>query len=152
MTQRQTAVWEGWFIGGGRRLKSLSSEKGWYAGHPLQAGEADIRDPSVATEGIETASSYIENQLLDLQMGAARSDVDIKVSREQLTGGADMEFFNLPVANAFNNLTAVSIRIATPGSKDVKSVLMIINAHFDSVFGTTGLQRSCAIHRALITA
>ncbi|KAK9853108.1 hypothetical protein WJX84_002122 [Apatococcus fuscideae] len=112
----------------------------------------DIGYRHVATEGIETASSYIENQLLDLQMGAARSDVDIKVSREQLTGGADMEFFNLPVANAFNNLTAVSIRIATPGSKDVKSVLMIINAHFDSVFGTTGLQRSCAIHRALITA
>lgn len=47
-----------------------------------------------------------------------------------------MEFFNLPVTNAYNNLTAVSIRIGTPGSKGVKSVL--VNAHFDSVFGTTG--------------
>ena len=33
----------------------------------------------VATEGIETASIYIENQLLNLQLAAARSDVDIKV-------------------------------------------------------------------------
>ena len=47
-----------------------------------------------------------------------------------------MEFFNLPVTNAYNNLTAVSIRIGTPSSKGVKSVL--VNAHFDSVFGTTG--------------
>ena len=47
-----------------------------------------------------------------------------------------MDFFNLPVTNAYNNLTAISIRIASPASKGIKSVL--VNAHFDSVFGTTG--------------
>ena len=61
----------------------------------------------------------------------------LQVAREQLTGGVDMDFFNLPVTNAYNNLTAISMRIATPASKGVKSVL--VNAHFDSVFGTTGM-------------
>ena len=71
--------------------------------------------------------------------------VYMQVSREQLTGGADMEFFNLPVTNAYNNLTAVTIRIGTPGSKGVKSVL--VNAHFDSVFGTTGRALRLAAHQ-----
>ncbi len=50
-----------------------------------------------------------------------------------------MDFFNLPVTNAYNNLTALTIRIASPASKGTKSVL--VNAHFDSLFGTTGTAR-----------
>ena len=66
-----------------RRLL-LCNLKCWMLGI-LQSGHHELQ---VATEGIETASLYVHKQLLNLQKGAARNDVDIKVTQSPCS--ADM--------------------------------------------------------------
>lgn len=65
-------------------------------------------------------------------MGAGGEQVD----REHVTGAATLEFVHTSISNAYRNLTNIVLRIAPKAAQDVKGVLL--NAHFDTVFGTSG--------------
>ena len=59
-----------------------------------------------------------------------------QVDREQTSGGVNMVFVGTPITNSYQNLTNIVLRIAPRALVHAKAVL--INAHFDTVFGTTG--------------
>lgn len=81
---------------------------------------------------LQTALSCKQG-LLALRAHVVPSQVD----REQTSGGVNMVFVGTPITNSYQNLTNVILRIAPRAAAHVKAVL--INAHFDTVFGTTGV-------------
>ena len=60
----------------------------------------------------------------------------VQVDREQTSGALNMVFVGSPITNAYANLTNVILRIAPRRVQHAKAVL--VNAHFDTVFGTPG--------------
>ena len=64
----------------------------------------------------------------------------------QVSGGINMVFANEAVANAYHNLTNIIFRIA-PKSTSMDSPpkkALLLNAHYDTIFGTRGGASDCA--------
>lgn len=59
-----------------------------------------------------------------------------QVDREYVSGAASLMAVGVHISNAYKNLTNVVLRIAPRSANSTKAVL--INSHFDSVFGTPG--------------
>jgi hypothetical protein len=64
-----------------------------------------------------------------------------QVDREQTSGALNMVFVGSHITNAYANLTNVILRIAPRRAQHAEAVL--VNAHFDTVFGTPGAGAGC---------
>ena len=109
-----------------------------------------IGNRQVSTEGAERGALYLLEQAHKIAADAAahRPDLKVEVAREQVTGALSRQIvFGLEIANVYNNLTNVILKISpkrsnttrSNGSSSTKpppSVLM--NAHYDSTLGSPG--------------
>jgi hypothetical protein len=100
----------------------------------------------VSTLGEELAAQYLIDQgqqLVTLAHETRPDDLEVLVAREQVSGSIGRQLaFNFELANAYNNLTNVIVRI-TPKSvvHDKTTVLpkaVLVNAHYDSALGSPG--------------
>ena len=55
---------------------------------------------------------------------------------EQYTGSIHTDILGVPYYNAYQNVTALALRISEPNTETVPAVLL--GAHFDSSIGTPG--------------
>lgn len=106
----------------------------------------EIGHRQVSTPGEEEAAQYLLGLGKELQAYAKRNrpDLDLVVQREQVSGAIGLqEVFGLEIANAYNNLTNVIIRIAPKslGSGvlyERVAKTLLVNAHYDSTLGSHG--------------
>lgn len=73
----------------------------------------------------------------------ANTCMAVQVDREQTSGALNMVFVGSQITNAYANLTNIILRIAPRRTQRGKAVL--VNAHFDTVFGTPGAGPGCPI-------
>eukprot|EP00887_Chlorella_sp_A99_P005787 scaffold1.g5787.t1 len=92
----------------------------------------------VSTAGEEAAAQYLLEQVQALAAQAAREreDLVVEAAREQVSGAVSMVAFKFDIANAYNNLTNVVLRIAPRRAAHARGVL--VNSHYDSTLGTGG--------------
>ncbi|KAK9839614.1 hypothetical protein WJX81_000975 [Elliptochloris bilobata] len=92
----------------------------------------------VSTPGVEAAARLMvaEAGALAALTAATRPDLLVQVDREQVSGAVNLVFAGVPLTNAYRNLTNVVLRVAPVSAPDGPAVL--VNAHFDSMFGTRG--------------
>ncbi len=67
------------------------------------------------------------------------------MDREQVSGAVNLVFAGRPLTNAYRNLTNVVLRIA-PRAAAADALAVLVNSHFDSVFGTRGAPALVAWH------
>ena len=74
-----------------------------------------------------------------------------QVDREQVSGAVNLVFAGMPLTNAYRNLTNVVLRVAMRAGGGGGGPAVLVNAHFDSVFGTHGAaaRRAGRIERLL---
>ena len=98
-----------------------------------------IGERYVSTMGEEYAARYLLSKCMELKEYADkhRPDLEVVVAREQVIGGIGrQEAFGLEIANVYNNLTNVVLKVSPKGSRGRKAVL--INGHYDSTLGSPG--------------
>ena len=66
---------------------------------------------------------------------------------EEVSGALNLVFMGTPITNAYRNLTNIILRVSPKRALAQPAVL--INAHFDSAFGSPG--NMCSATRSLIT-
>ena len=66
---------------------------------------------------------------------------------EEVSGALNLVFMGTPISNAYRNLTNIILRVSPKRALAQPAVL--INAHFDSAFGSPG--DLCSATRNLIT-
>lgn len=74
-----------------------------------------------------------------------RRSAAAQVDREQVSGAVNLVFAGRPLTNAYRNLTNVVLRIA-PRAAAADAMAVLVNSHFDSVFGTRGAPALVAWH------
>ena len=100
----------------------------------------------VGTPGVEVAAQYVMAEAQAIADAAARHPtLTAQVDREQASGGINADFAGIKVASAYHNLTNVILYIApsggaasSRGGPDAMPPAVLLNAHFDSIFGTQG--------------
>ena len=98
-----------------------------------------IGERYVSTMGEEYAAQYLLSKCMELKgyADSHRPDLEVVVAREQVTGGIGrQEAFGLEIANVYNNLTNIVLKVSPKGSSGRKGVL--INGHYDSTLGSPG--------------
>lgn len=98
-----------------------------------------IGDRQVSTPGEEQAAQYLLQQCQNIvdYVNTNRPDLEAAVVREFATGAIGIQnIFHFDIANAYNNLTNVVLRIAPKIAANKPGVL--VNAHYDSTIGTAG--------------
>lgn len=94
----------------------------------------------MGTPQVESAAQYVLQEVNTIaEMAKGNPALEAIVDREQTTGGINAEFAGARVTSAYQNLTNIILYIAP---SDISSAAMppavLLNSHFDSVFGTKG--------------
>ena len=90
-----------------------------------------------STPEIEDAAQYLlQRATVIQQMAQQRSDLEVEVAREEVSGSSSMGFMHLTFYNAYQNLSNIILRIVPKANRHAKDVL--ISAHFDSAIGAPG--------------
>ena len=105
-----------------------------------------IGNRQVSTEGAERGALYLLEQAHKIAADAAahRPDLKVEVAREQVTGALSRQIvFGLEIANVYNNLTNVILKISPKHSNTTRSSTkpppsVLMNAHYDSTLGSPG--------------
>ena len=94
----------------------------------------------MGTPGVETAANYVVSQVEEIaRLAKSHKHLTAETDREQVTGSVDAKFANVEVASAYHNLTNVMLYIAPKlKSGEIAKPALLMNSHFDSVFGTHG--------------
>lgn len=104
----------------------------------------------VSTNGEERAAQYLlaQAQSIASEAAALRPDLEVTAVREQATGALGRQkAFGFEIANAYNNLTNIVLRVAprAVGSKAVSGghetaqpKELLVNAHYDTTLGSPG--------------
>ena len=94
----------------------------------------------MGTPGVEVAAGYVLDQVEAIaSLANIHPNLEVLVDREETSGSLDAEFAGVKVASAYNNLTNILLYISpkTQQGATMKPALLL-NSHFDSVFGTHG--------------
>lgn len=89
---------------------------------------------------MEVATQYMIAQAQAIADAAAQHPhLTAQVDREQASGGLNAHFAGVQIASAYKNLTNIVLYIAPrlPRGTPMPPALLL-NSHFDSVFGTKG--------------
>lgn len=89
---------------------------------------------------MEVAAQYVLSQATEIaDLATSHPHLTAVVDREQVSGGFNAHFAGVDIASAYQNLTNVMLYISPkhiPQSQQLPALLL--NSHFDSVFGTKG--------------
>lgn len=94
----------------------------------------------VGTHNVEVAAQYVFSEAEKLaHLATSHPYLTAVVDREQASGGFNAHFAGVDIASAYQNLTNVMLYISPRQiTQDRQPQALLLNSHFDSVFGTTG--------------
>ena len=95
----------------------------------------------VSTPGEEAAAQYLLARAHAIAAAAAedRPDLAVVVAREPVSGALGLQTaFGIEIANAYNNLTNIVLRIAPAAAPGAARRALLVNAHYDSTLGSPG--------------
>lgn len=89
---------------------------------------------------MEVAAQYVLDQAFKLvSLAESNPRLRAQVDREQVYGGFNAHFAGVEIASAYQNLTNIMLYIYPTHSAEVQQApALLLNSHFDSVFGTKG--------------
>ena len=89
---------------------------------------------------MEVAARYVLDQVEAIaSLANTHPNLEAVVDREETSGSLDAEFAGVKVASAYNNLTNILLYISPKMQKGATmKPALLLNSHFDSVFGTHG--------------
>jgi hypothetical protein len=100
-----------------------------------------IGQRQVGTPGDEKASKYLLSQAKRIAINARqhRPDLQVIVERELISGALSKQHaFGFEIANVYNGLTNIILRIAPKNEESVRPLSVLVNAHYDSTIGSPG--------------
>ena len=94
----------------------------------------------VGTLNVEIAAQYVLAQAMEIaDLATSHPHLLAVVDREQATGGFNAHFAGVNIASAYQNLTNIMLYISPRSiSQTQQPRALLLNSHFDSVFGTRG--------------
>jgi len=95
----------------------------------------------VSTVGEEQAAQFLlaEAEALAHYAAEHRPDLDVIAVREQVSGAIGRQkVFGFEIANAYNNLTNIVLRISPRSEPAASRPALLMSAHYDSTLGSSG--------------
>ena len=86
------------------------------------------------------AAQYVLSKVEEIaEMATSHLHLAAVVDREQASGGFNAHFAGIDIASAYQNLTNIILFIyPNHMPQDKQPPALLLNSHFDSVFGTQG--------------
>lgn len=95
----------------------------------------------VGTPNVERAAQYVLDEVLKIvALASQHPQLIAEADREQTSGGLLADFAGVRVASAYKNLTNIVLHLRpidvqlSAGRRNA----LLLNSHFDSIFGTKG--------------
>ncbi|KAL6745146.1 hypothetical protein V8C86DRAFT_3151617 [Haematococcus lacustris] len=96
-----------------------------------------IRDRQVSSPGLALATRYMRAELDKLQqLASSRTDLDVEVALETVSGAAAMSFTHINFTNAYRALDNLVLAVTPRGLEHVPALL--VASHYDSAVCSQG--------------
>ena len=88
---------------------------------------------------MEVAAQYVLAKATEIaDLATSHIHLTAVVDREQASGGFNAHFAGIDIASAYQNLTNIILYISPRQMPQSQQPALLLNSHFDSVFGTKG--------------
>ncbi|KAJ9518718.1 hypothetical protein QJQ45_018697 [Haematococcus lacustris] len=102
-----------------------------------------IRDRQVSSPGLALATRYMRAELDKLQqLASSRTDLDVEVALETVSGAAAMSFTHINFTNAYRALDNLVLAVTPRGLEHVPALL--VASHYDSAVCSQGPALPCS--------